>query len=324
MAIRRGVDNAVSDADTGGSGRRAQYWRLEEGKTEILRFLTDAPEWYVIRLHNFFPTKPAPKDAKNADKWPKGMTAVCRKDPSFADDYSACPLCDAIKDHDLKGFGGKGSMKTRSTVFALAVRREKIECDGSEAMGGAANKGKKAIVDRTVELDELGSDGKPSGTKVTVPDIRIVSNTMYSLFGGIKSAYETFDSVVDRDFSIKREKSPNGVGTVHVSVGLDQIPSLKPGTDRWKNYEAALEVYGLDLDQMLEDQAGDEFYNKFFLGEDGRAVISGAAGASSTPSGTSGGTVEVDEDFEAQLAKVKDRLSGNSSQGSSAPIVDFA
>lgn len=268
MAIRRGIDNAVADAEAngGGSGRRASYWSIKEDESEILRFLDDAPDWYVLRMHRFFPTKKAPADFKAGEgkKWPESMTAACRKDKAFAEEYDSCPLCEKGKSMEPDQYGNSRS-KTASLVYALAVRREKIVCDGSAAMGGAANKGKKAIVDRMVELDELGSDGKPTGNKKSVPDIRIVSNTMFSLFGGLKSAFETFDSITDRDFQIKREKAPNGKGTVHTSVGLDKIDALQPGKPRWKTYEEALEFYALDLGDMLEHQASDEFYNRWFL-----------------------------------------------------------
>lgn len=320
MAVRRGLDNMVSDADTGGGiGRRVQYWNIKENDSEILRFLDDADAWYVIRQHVFFPTKGAPKDAKNAAKWPKGMTAVCRKDPAFAGEYSTCPLCDAIKDYSMESYGKP--MKTKSMVFALAVRREKVICDGSEEMGGPANKGKKAIIDRTVELDELDSDGKPTGNKKTVPDIRIVSNTMYSLFGNLKSAYEVYDSVVDRDFSIKREKAANGTGTVHVAVALDVIPSLQPGEKRWETYTEALDFYGLDLGEMLEKQAGDDFLKRFFLGDDGRAIVPADQRGKEAETTSDTSTVDdADPDYQAQLKSVKDRLAGKKSE----PVIDFA
>lgn len=311
--FRRGHEAAKADADSGGGlARRVQYWNIKENESEVLRFLTDAPEWFVVRQHTFFPTKPAPADAK---KWPAAMTAVCRKDPAFAGEYSSCPLCEAIKDNDLKGYGGKGPMKTRSMVFALAVRRERVVCDGSEAMGGPAKKGKKATRDFMVELDELDEDGKATGEKREVPDIRIISNTMYSLFNNLRSAYETYDSVVDRDFVIKREKAPNGTGTVHTAVGLDLIPALQPGEPRWKTYTEALDFYGLDLGTMLEEQASDEFYNRFFLGEDGRAIVPKKSGGSAESS-TSSGTVDNDEEYQATLDAVKNRLKSNA--------VDFA
>lgn len=320
MAIRRGIDNAVSDAESGGkSFGRVNYWNLEKDKTEILRFLTDAPDWYVIKQHRFFPTKAAPKDA---NKWPKAMTAACRKDPAFADTYSSCPLCDAIKDYELKGFGGKSPMKPASMVFAIAVRREKVVGDGSEELGGAAAKGKRIIRDRLTELDELGDDGKSTGNKRTVPDIRVVSNTMYSLFGGLKAAYETFDSVVDRDFQIKREAAQTGNGTVHTAVALDSIASLKPGTERWEAYEEAVEFYGIDLEKILEDSASDEFYNRFFLGEDGKVAMTAAGIKDNHGKGSAAAASvdvaddddEVDEEAEARLADVKRRLLNKSSE----------
>lgn len=305
MGFARGVKAAeeASKSEGSGSGRRAQYWNIKKDESEILRFLTDADDWYVVRQHVFFPTKPQPKDAK---KWPKGMTAVCRKDPAFADEYSNCPLCDAVKDHGLTAYDKP--LKTKSMVFALAVRREKIECDGSEAMGGPEHKGKKIIVDRTVELPVLDEEGKETAEKRVVPDIRIVSNTMYSLFGALKANNEVYDSLVGRDFNIKRETAQNGTGTVHVAIALDPIPTLQPGTERWKAYEEALDFYGIDLEETLTYLASDEFYKRFFLGEDGRVVLGGDAASSSA---TNTMTVDVDEDeYKAKLEAVKSRLSG--------------
>jgi hypothetical protein len=89
ISFRRGgtaAEQAEKDANVSSSGRRGPdfFGLKEDGDSTVLRLLTDHDDWIWVNQHSFVKTKPGPKDA---EKWPKSMTSVCRYDKAFAGHY---------------------------------------------------------------------------------------------------------------------------------------------------------------------------------------------------------------------------------------------
>lgn len=260
-ALRRGDED---DENKGKGGfRKEPHWDLKEGEEGVLRFLSESKDWFRASTHRFYPTKAAPADHEG--KWPSMMPATCRKEPAFAALYpNGCPIC-------ISGYLGtykKGS-RADDLRYTLAIEREVVIGDGSEAMGGEAMKGKKGYRDKQVEIPILDADGKPTEEKITVPSVVIVSNTMYMMMGALKACGESYETLCDRDYRIKRVKNPTGNGTTYQVFPLDKTPEIAPGTEHWAFYDLAVEAFGLKLPTIIYNKSTDDYYNRFFLEEDG-------------------------------------------------------
>lgn len=301
-ALRRGDEE---DENQGRGGfRKEPHWDLKEGEEAVLRFLQESKEWYRARTHRFFPTKAKPADFEG--NFPSAMPATCRLEQAFAQLYpNGCPICQS----GYKNKFGKEN-KGDDLRYTLAVEREQYV---------DAETGKKAYRDKMVEIPILGEDGKPTEEKLSVPSIVIVSNTMYMLMNSLKSCGESYDTLLDRDYRIKRIKNPSGTGTIYQVFPLDRIDSIAPGTEHWEYYQLAVDAFGIKLPTMIYSKSTDEYYNKFFLEDDGFTSVdvrretgelapatkeTGKSGGGSTPSGSATPTPNADA-----LAAMKARIS---------------
>jgi hypothetical protein len=259
-ALRRG-DEEDENRSSGGF-RKEPHWDLKEGEECVLRFLQDSKDWYRAATHRFFPTKAEPADYEG--KWPSVMPGTCRKEPAFAALYDGCPICTS----GYKNKYGK-TVRAEDLRYTLAIEREVVVGDGSDAMGGPAMKGKKGYRDKQVEIPILDAEGKPTEEKITVPSVVIVSQTMYMMMGALKACGESYETLRDRDYRIKRVKNPSGTGTIYQVFPLDKTPEIAPGTEHWGFYDLAVEAFGISLPKLIFNRSTDDYYKRFFLEEDG-------------------------------------------------------
>ncbi|MDQ1041438.1 hypothetical protein QFZ75_007940 [Streptomyces sp. V3I8] len=263
-----------SNANGGRRDRGPDYFSLKEDQSStVIRLLTDHDDWIYVEQHSFVPTKAAPK---GVEKWPKAMTSVCRKDPAFEGHFSDCYICDnKIKNN----FGKVASSRIR--VWALAVERELVRGDGTEALGGPAKKGVViGVRDRIDEVDELNADGKPTGAKVNYPRLLVINQPMKGFFANLKALHGLYGTVCDRDFAITRDGL--GTDTNYKIVPIDPIPDLKPGTPAWELYTQSVTDREVVLEAIVGEKASDEYYARFFdptktVEKDGTIVDSTAA-----------------------------------------------
>ncbi|MGW7100356.1 hypothetical protein [Streptomyces sp. NPDC054838] len=279
MTFRRGgsaAEEAEKEANANSGGRRsADYFSLKnDTDSTAIRLLTDHDDWIWVEQHSFVPTKAAPQGAEN---WPKSMTAVCRKDDAFAGHYSDCYICDKkIKNN----FDKVASSRIR--IWALAVEREIVKGDGSEALGGPAMKGiVVGVRDKVEEIDELDADGKPTGVKLRYPRIIIVNQPIKGFFGNLKALHGLYGTVCDRDFSITRDGT--GTDTNYKIVPIDPVPDIKPGTPAWDKYLQAAQEREISLEAIVADKASDAYYARFFdpskqVDKDGNVTAASSSG----------------------------------------------
>jgi hypothetical protein len=309
ISFRRGgtaAEQAEKEANVSSGGRRGpDYFGLkEDGDSTVLRLLTDHDDWLFVEQHSFVPTKPGPKDA---EKWPKAMTSVCRYDPAFGGHYKDC----YIDDGKLKNSFGKLA-SARPRVWALAIEREIVRGDGSEALGGPAKNGViVGIRDKVDEVDELDADGKPTGTKLQYPRILVINQAMKGFFGHFKALHGLYGTVVDRDFSVTR--SGTGTETEYKIVPIDPITDgngvnlVKPGTPIWEKYLQAVAEREVSLEGIVADKASDEYYARFFdptktVDKDGNVTAAGAApagGMVNVPA--AGGPADLSSDMRSKI-----------------------
>ena len=252
--LRRGDEE--EERTGGGSFRKEPHWDLKEGEEAVLRFLQESKDWYRVQTHRFFPTKAEPEGYEG--KWPSFMPATCRKDPAFASLYDGCPIC-------ASGYKNKFGkvVKADDLRFTLAVEREPYTDEN----------GRKAYRDKIVEIPILDEKGEPTEEKVQVPSVVIVSQTMYMMMGALKACGESYETLRDRDYRIKRVKNPQGQGTIYQVFPLDKTPDIAPGTDHWQFYDLAVDAYGIKLPTLIYNRSTDDYYKKFFLEEDGLCSV---------------------------------------------------
>ncbi|MEU6362248.1 hypothetical protein [Streptomyces albidoflavus] len=291
MSFRRG-GAAAEEADkenTASFGRRDRidYLSLKEDQDKItVRLLTDHDEWIYVEQHSFVPTKAAPKDAEH---WPKSMMAACRKDPAFAGHYTDCYICDA----KVKNNFGKTAF-SRIRIWALAIERELVRGDGSEALGGPNMLGAVVGVrDKVDEIDELDAEGNPTGTKLTYPRILVINMPMKGFFSHFKALHGLHRTVCDRDYEITREGK--GQETNYRVAPIDPVPDLKPGTPAWEKYLQAVAEREVSLEGLVADKGSDQHYARFFdptkdVDKDGNVIAATAASGGPASPAASGNT----------------------------------
>lgn len=300
-AFRRGDEE---EERTGGGYRKEPHWNLNEGEEAYLRFLSESKDWFRVQTHRFFPTKAEPADYEG--KLPSFMPATCRKDPVFNGRYEVCPIC-------VSGYKNKFGKVVRAEDlrYTLAVEREQY----------VGEDGKKAYRDKIVEIPVPDEKGEPTDEKISVPSVVIVSQTMYMMMSALKACGESYDTLCDRDYRIKRVKNPNGNGTIYQVYPLDKTPDILPGTEHWGFYDLAVDAFGLKLGSLIFSKSTDEYYKRFFLEEDGFTSVDvrretgelpparrAAGGSSSSPSIPSQPTAQQVPDS-AALAAMRARIS---------------
>lgn len=288
ISFRRGgtaAEQAEKEANVSSSGRRGPdfFGLKEDGDSTVLRLLTDHDDWIWVDQHSFVPTKPGPKDA---EKWPKSMTSVCRRDKAFSGHYEDCYICDQKLNNS---FGKVASPRVR--VWALAVERELVRGDGSEALGGPAKQGVViGVRDKIDEIDELNADNKPTGNKLHYPRLLIINMPMKGFFSHFKALHGLYGTVADRDFVVTR--SGKGTETEYKIAPIDPIPDVRPGTPAWDKYLQAVNERDVSLEAIVADKASDEYYARFFdptktVEKDGTVVAATAASAGAAASSAS-------------------------------------
>lgn len=280
VAFRRGgaaAEVAEGENREAAKSRRSSgpdYLSLtKDGEQVLVRLLTDDPDVIWVDQHSFIPTKAAPDDAEN---WPKKLTAVCRKDKAFTGHFKDCYIC---KNKIKNDFGKVSYPQIR--VWALAVERELVKGDGTEALGGPEKKGVVVGVrDKTIEVDQVDEDGKETGEKLRYPKVIIINQPVNNFYSHFRQMLGLHKNLTDRDYLITRKGT--GTGTEYVVTSMDPIESLKPGTPAWQRYLETLAERKIDLGEIVMAKADDAYYAKFFdpefeVDKDGKVVPAGTA-----------------------------------------------
>lgn len=257
-----------------------------EGASGIYRFVTPEDEWVETKKHNFINTKPAPADTPEdkLKKWPKKMGAVCRHAPGFDEIYDECFICDYTENE--KGKRPYAGLR----LLALAVERE--EAVGTQEMyeDGLISEdliGEPVYVDKTHQRP-IWEDGKDTGKTETVKNFVVAEFGLDNFFNKLIGFNNVYKTVLDRDYLITRIGS--GTDTDYSIVGLDvYLAADGKKYDLRRPEIAKLYENNIDLQKIFEDQATDEFYERFF---DTRVDVSystaksGAANSAAKPTDT--------------------------------------
>lgn len=258
--------------------KKTNYLRnylAEDGNSVVIRLIDENDEWIWIHQHGMVPTKGAPEDFKSESgkSWPKTMGAVCRKSKTregalvFPEYGGECYICDHMTNPKNK----KGKYFPSIRVWARAVLREEIK--GTEDMvKSEANPdgiepwevGKTVgYCDAEVEVEELDKDGKPTGNTKMEKDVVVLNYGMGNFFGKLQAYGEAYGTVRDRDYKVVREGG--GLETDYQIIALDKIYN-EGGVVHTLEDEKVLAPYlkVVDLEAEIENQASDDYYDRFF------------------------------------------------------------
>ena len=241
----------------------------------IIRLLSDdrplpdgsLPPWITVDQHSMVATKPTPQGWPF--NWPAKMGAVCRNDKVFKARYGDCCI------DTMPPAPGRRNSKPSPRTWALAVLREQVIGDGTEALGGEQYRGKVVgIRDKTKEIQKTDDKGEPTGETEVVPVYVKINQGWKNFFSLLSGHAGHYGTVLDRDYWITRE----GMGqdnTVYVITPLDPITfapnhPLFPGQVfdlRSKEQREHFYPNLPDLRKMVAEQASDEYYNRYFAPE---------------------------------------------------------
>jgi hypothetical protein len=265
--FREGVDAAEEAGARRKFGRSVGYFGIDDGKFLDGRFLSDGVsidhgllrKWITAKQHNRQPTRPAPSNLKEGQKWPKEMGGVCRHDKAFATMYTDCYICDHYNVES-----GKVNKAKDRTWGLMLVRTPTLDATG-----------KLVGMEDVLEDVTITEDGKER--TIQRPKI-VVINQAWSTFWSHYSPYLDMNgTVLDRDYRIFRKGSE--LDTDYPPAPFDPAlftytnaagqPVTEPLDFRNKaHFDAYTAKYGEgwcpDLGEIVADKASDDFYARFF------------------------------------------------------------
>jgi hypothetical protein len=247
MAFNRAVDTIEEDTKPRAKFVRNYDWfKLEEGTRGIYRFLQEGDEVLSVRTHQSIPTKKKPE---GATKWPSSLPAVCRYDPAFDGIHSDCYVCD---EQVISPWTDK-PITSSPRYWILAMELEEVR------VAGVFEGYKPIMVEREID-----------GKKVKMPKIVVINLGAKNFFSALLTTFKLDGSITDQAFTITRTGSstatnytPSGTGRERNAKG---IPYSKRGTPDWweENFGKYLDELGVNLEDIVSDQASDERYARFF------------------------------------------------------------
>lgn len=296
------IERGDEEEERGAAYRREPWWyQKDEGSVSFLRFLEESPDWRKVPTHRFFPTKPEPEGHEG--KWPDMMPATCRAGGLAKRFPQGC----AIDTSGFEGKFGKGS-KSEDVRYTIAVEREEYLNEN----------GRKRYRDREIQAPLYDAEGNViEGETVTLPSIVLVGETMFKMMSAVKATGEALGSLRGRDIRLKLIKNPNGKnGLIFQPIALEPDPTIQPGSEHWEMYLTAMRAWkpgGLVLNREILHRASDDYWNRFFLMEDGRTHAEHMIkrGAPVDRAATSSAAQEAEKPDAERLAAMKARITGN-------------
>jgi hypothetical protein len=328
--FRTGAEEAAKSQSA--SFNRVDYFSVADGKSVVVRFLMDYDEWPSVEVHTMVPVQK--KQPEGRKSWPKTVPAICRRTklpdatppevqatmPYFPYLYPDCYICDHIRKADGKAIGRS------SRSFTLLVIREEVRGDGSDALGGEANKGKLlGYKDKMKEVQVTDATGKSTGDVEKVRDIQIVQQAYSNFFIHLEGMAGVHGTLLDRDYFIKRkgESTDTEYQIVHLDpqyVNGSNGPVIFDLRDPEfaKRYGIEITPQGriypeeLDLDAHIERQMGDRYYGLYIDPRipqpvEGKSDNSADGQATATPVAKPETEASAD-----QMAALRDRVVGYS------------
>lgn len=270
---RGGAEAETYSAEhTGPVWARTQYLpSIGKDNTIYIRFITDWTETLNVLTHSGVKTKPKPADLDEDAKWPASMSASCRNDKGFAGMYNGCYICD---NKLPSSFGGTASPRVR--VFGLAVLREPVKGTQQMFEDGQIKENQigRIIAFKTAKREVMipimkdgepvKEDGKIKTKTVEQPAFVVISKGMKNFWGSLKPFYNEDGTLCDRDYSITQSKE--GQDMTFIFRPMSPTEDFQPGTDKWDQLIDALhETEQYDLEDIIIEQASDDYFNRFFI-----------------------------------------------------------
>lgn len=276
MALPTGGQKAREEAAKKpfGNFQKTNYFSLKNGESIIIRMIDDSQAWPYVQQHSFVPTKGAPPDWKSeakdglpAKKWPEQMNAVCRKQKDegeliFPEYNGECFICDEMTNPKNK----RGKYYPGIKLWARAIVREAIIGTDQMVADGKIRENQVGRMvgfrDKMIDHQETNAEGEAVGPVKKIPEIVVINQGMKNFFGAFQAVWDTYGTVLDRDFKITRVGE--GLETNYDIVPMDPIE--KDGK-RWTLEDPEIKAeYDkfVDLSPIIEEQASDRHFDTFF------------------------------------------------------------
>lgn len=319
MGFGRGVEAAEKAAKAKEFAPRdtVRFFRLkEDGEEAVVRFVHDGNEWFFADTHTYVPST-----IKNAKGEPMFVSAVCKKDEHIGGDF--CYICDELhkyvpneKTANAKRESNRGKYFASQRYYVPVVVREEVV--GTQEMIDAGDipatvevRGQQVstlgrvldYADAMIEVEETDEEGNLTGKKVMRPDVQLLVGNSEQIFASLQGEYEVNDTVLDRDYRIKRKGT--GLDTKYVLTARKVTPHHDL---RDKELKASYEQV-LDVEKFLVNQSSDDYYTRHF---DRSKSADGDQPAAATPES------EVSQAQKDQLAAIKARMK----RGSNLAVVE--
>lgn len=259
---------ALQEASQGAAFAKIHYFSIEDGKSAIVRFMTEANPvpatphlgaFITVLQHQGIPTRPRPSWLKSDDsRWPDRWGCVCRLTKAEAvpgepllwtlmedkdeEHGQGCYLCSNLRDSKGKPY------KPSGRGWALGCLREEVRNEAGQLVG---------YRDQTREVERTGPDGSTS--TVTEKAIVVFNMGWKNFFSTLDGQFYGYGTVVDRDYLIRRKGS--GTSTDYQIIALDPIPGHDlRDPEVFEKYRHP----DYDLDKIIMEQARISYQRRWW------------------------------------------------------------
>ncbi len=316
----QGSDAMEQRAQQVSSGDFLPYFRLKDGESTTLRFLTDLKKndanptpWITVNMHSSVPTKPAPKakDGSDGGNWPPAMSVACRLDPIFRRRYGGvCQFCQ-MTDSDGK------ALKPRPSTFALAQVREEAKDENGKAIKG--DDGLPFFIDSVRKVTLKGED-EGDEREVEVPNIVVIQQGKKNFYDHLLIVAGRRQTVVDRDITISRkgagQRDTNYKPSPEDPFEVELDGKMVPYNLGNPAVMAAAYPDGIpDLKKIVARLASDDYIDHFW-----GVGSTGSTGNGARPSGPAAASNDVTPS--AGVSKLRELAVPNRARSDAAPAAD--
>lgn len=247
------MEQAVKNINTprgGGVGRRFDYFDLEDGKSVVVRFITDEDEIVTCNFYEF--VRVYNRDGTTGSNSFISAPSYYEDDPTWTGEDWVVKYGGEAKDFKTQEWG---PAKPKERTVAIAVVREEVPVESS---GKPKFKYRDKIVPVTVKVRD--KDGKETGEEKTYQgrQFLVVRKDAKTFWGNVVPYYGEFNTLVDRDYKIKRNGVQLATNFSCTPVGPDEdwddVSELRKRLHARYGYGTGKDADGNELSKDSEDR----------------------------------------------------------------------
>lgn len=248
-AMEQAVKN-INSPRGGGVGRRFDYFELEDGESVVIRFITDEDEIVTCNFYEF--VKVYNPDGTTGLNSFISAPSYYAEDPTWTGEDWVAQLGGESKDFKTQALG---PAKAKERTVAIAVVREEVPV---ETTGKPKFKYRDKLVDVTIKVKD--KDGKETGEEKTYKgrQFLVIRKDAKTFWGNVVGYYGEFNTLIDRDYKIKRNGVQLATNFTVTPVGPDEdwddITELRQRVHARYGYGTGKDAEGNELSKDSEDR----------------------------------------------------------------------